>query len=145
MHGYPDWFGQSIWPKYGEPTIISRNGLLADGATYDFTYSGGAVLTSLTLYLSCVDPPVSDAIQLELDTHIILFTSNATLDLFDTLEHGGSLFRLNNYNKLTHEIEVSLIRDLPIWNNFKVTFSHDGGGGAADMTYFAEGIFYTIT
>lgn len=120
--GYPDFFGTSIWPKYGTP-INTYTGIVAvpGGAIVDvITINANGVLFSLDILLVGVSDLISSLFIVYADTGEM-----ARLDLdFDyrlTILGGAPLLLgLTYVDVLSFVRKASLSREMPFHDSFVV-------------------------
>jgi len=121
--GYPDYFGTSIWPKYG--TMLIGSGALPCNAAvlYDlFSLTGAGVFYFLRLVWD--DNALSEAglIYFIVDGEIILSTRVDELYLNGFIGSPRQLLKCTNYDAETKKGGVELGFEIPFTNSLKIQF-----------------------
>ena len=125
--GYPDFFGTSIWPKYGTPLLqlSAFEHILDGGTTTMLTITEQGVVTDIFATFSCIGG--SDYIYLEL---VVDGNSIQTIDMRagSDLVSSGSASRMMAVlydNRITGEIYAVLTKDLPFRSSVVIKVNNE--------------------
>jgi hypothetical protein len=124
--GYPDFFGTSIWPKYGTP-IYTSSGLMAIGpglATDVLTLTANGVLFCLYVFVEGVSDLLGTRIALYADGGEIARSGADIDDRYSILGGTGRVLAPIYSSRLTFVYEVSLSREVPFHNEIVLNVSN---------------------
>ena len=126
--GYPDYFGQSIWPKYGPIKNDTNNVLIAGLATTILTQiTSMGVLCFLRIQISGVFDGLSYVLKMYVDNQIIQESSAGTYGILDTSPASNMPLVCTFKDVLTLVTIVELHRDVPFGSSLKITIDTPGG------------------
>lgn len=143
-HGYPDFFGQSIWPKYGgfqniQGTVTQPFGTHANA----IAFSGNGVLSSMNLVIACLADERDHFIRVDIDgfvlnelrvnEFIVAAASNYLHDYFD----------LDFYDPLTFVACFRMRTPIPFQVSFAIDCWNTNVSGNS-VTFSAKGAYYQV-
>jgi hypothetical protein len=141
--GYPDFFGTSIWPKYG--TILVEED--------DLIVAGGAVATLFDIaiqgvisfgYILCipVPPNLLFNIMVEIDGYTYPVYGPNDYNIYGWLPGSNLPLVLSYMEGAIHEASFLIGKEVPIHNKFKVSLDNNTGGNV--HAYWNIG-YYVVT
>lgn len=141
--GYPDYFGQSIWPKYGTPTFttISQAGI-GNTETTILEITSQGVLRIAHFYGDQADENGSSFLRLYIDGTSVWYASLAQMLTIYGAPQKGMPFILTSMNYVTGIWAVVLDQDVPFRSGAKVTFRKTSGNAVSIQGYAAH---YVVT
>ncbi len=117
--GYPDYFGQSIWPKYG--TIIVATDTFTIGAMTDddvISISGMGVFYHFRVYLNCAVAMGSSQLSLRADGVTLAFVQPEVCPYYDVPFGGRSPLQLSWYEPDETYLVATLGVEVPFHDSF---------------------------
>jgi len=139
--GYPDYFGQSIWPKYG---TMFRQGVISPviipGATGDiFSLSRKAIAYGGVIECLGLNVDVFDiVVRVQIDGSLIIQrTPNNMMDYGETGE-SLSPVTLSVYNKTELRFSLQVQRDISFMTNFRIYLTNTSVANLG----FGGGLYY---
>ena len=142
--GYPDFFGTSIWPKYGTPIVTMVHGVvIASGASPDLiTITANGVLFDLRVEIVGLSDLQWTRVSLSIDG-AVMANSWAPLDPDYAVFAGEALIIAPiYYDKAAFIFKVSLKREIPFHDSFNVLIRNDS---ANNITGSVDTVHYVIT
>lgn len=141
--GYPDYFGQSIWPKYGAPiyntTPVYELGMLETKNI--LSISGNGVLYSLHSGVYADSTIVLVVVELFVDGQMIFDSSLPPTYIPAEHGSGGPVLGLSVWDKLLNYSMWDLVREVP----FRESVVYTVTGNAVPKTYaYAESVHYVV-
>jgi hypothetical protein len=143
-HGYPDNFGQSVWPKYGEPVFITGAALIPFGGSGGDTYLGNGVLVGLRIRLTSISILDTCNIVVEINGQPLIYDLASTFFSIGGDGAGKSLIECSYYDSSKLSFECFLRRELPFYNDMFIGAGNDVSDGVSDMSLYYTGVFYRI-
>ncbi len=142
-HGHPDWFGQSVWPKYGEPVDISGTFHLEDGLIHTETITGNGILYKLRLCL-IKDTDLS-LISIWLTSNDVYLAHAWTSDYWRTSGLLSPIPQLlcEQWNDDDIRAVFCIPTELPFTTSLKIN-AVCNDGGSVDCSLFYRGWYYNI-
>lgn len=141
--GYPDFFGQSIWPKYGTMIVDSDSVDTAGAAETDvLTLTGAGVWTYLLGILTPLAAGGEYTIRLYVDGGLLFILTSGSAYVCAYNEGGGSMLRVNYSDKSNDLIHVMLSKDLPFHDSIRVTVQRSAAINV-NFTYYLG--WYKVT
>lgn len=142
--GYPDYFGTSIWPKYGtcvysEASVISiaskENGVV-------WSITGSGVLFTLVIRISESIGLAASSVNLYIDNQMVC-DYDVNPDINRTSLSGGSRLIAATYvSYIEGYIELALTREVPFHDGASIDISNDGD---AAMSVGVDATHYVVT
>lgn len=143
MRDHPDWFGQSIWPKYGDPIEINETHDIPPDDSVTDLFSGSGILYSLNVHVECIEDISQDLFGIYSGTVPLVYSvvdgifmhmnatdkSNLLLPLVYWYDKTGCTFSLSR--------EIPFTSDLSLY--YKSDITH-----AADVTVYFNGWYYIV-
>lgn len=145
--GYPDWFGTSIWPKYGTPIQTTVAPVLIQPGISEtlISISSQGVLFALevTIIANVLDTGLT--IQLNVDGEAFTyFTVKQLLDGSDGYA-GPSIMKLKRFALEEGAYYMSLIKEVPFRNSFILYANNTNLPGGRTMSAGSNSIHYIVT
>jgi hypothetical protein len=130
--GYPDFFGTSIWPKYGTPIWSPEDiPVVAAGASVDvLTITGNGVLFSLKVDFNGTVFLDKSSVELWIDDSMIAEAGTRQDITYTSLGGHTGILSLTNYDALEFWAAIELGREVPFRRKIVVVVNNDS---AADL------------
>jgi len=143
-HGYPDYFGQSVWPKYGEPVSTDETFTVTAGTSedvLDLTCQG--VLYFLLIHVWTTAALYNLYVKVTIDG-TVLFSYPITYPLYT----GFFAPRIHPVVVTLYDCDdlqafLSIPCDLPFKRSLKITL--DGGLCAVDVEGMIKAMHYIVS
>ena len=133
--GYPDYFGQSIWPKYGTPlqsfwAVV----FIAPTVTQEvLRIDAQGVLTSATFYIQLLGGTTGHNFTIVIDGEIFAaVTATELLDGYDT-NNGSCYFEVTYYSVDDQYAIIRLIKDIPFRSYLALSVTNMNTAGGANI------------
>lgn len=120
--GYPDYFGQSIWPKYGTMLIESDTITTIDNSETDvfvifgvgvWTYMMGIIITTLSGGIYVIRGYIDGVLLFD------IASGNAYTCIYN--ESDGAIIKTMFSDRENDTLYISLNRDIPFHDSVRVT------------------------
>jgi len=144
--GYPDFFGTSIWPKYGTPTINTGAAIVVHGGNNDtiILITADGVLFQAAFVIVCDDLANSHYLHLYIDGVLVESEKLDQLYLFTSLGGSCGLMNVIHFDRLLYHYRFELAREIPFHDSieFKV---QNSGAAATHVTVDYKTMHYVVT
>ncbi|MCJ7639024.1 MAG: hypothetical protein MUO70_03935, partial [Euryarchaeota archaeon] len=121
--GYPDYFGTSIWPKYGTP--IRTGGLVVNvpaGLDVDvIDISANGVFFCAEIRFSTIGDYLASYVRLEIDNQLAWFWLLSNLTLPTSLGGAQELMAITYLDRLSDDLRMTLSREIPFRDRVKIS------------------------
>jgi hypothetical protein len=143
-HGHPDWFGQSVWPKYGEPSYINHVIALEPGEEESHVLTGPGVLFAVRLIFSPSSNWPGGRIEVYIDGSY--YGEVYPYAWFTALGTGQArqIFDVDLYGVDNAQSRAVLTREVPFSSSITFISKNSVGAGADTVSFYIGGIFYLI-
>lgn len=142
--GYPDYFGQSIWPKYGTPiyTLDSDHVLPSGEVGTLLSISMPGVLFSLDIGVQALEVMTLSLLTLTIDgqSFAVVGLGNPAYGLPAAAQ--SPLLYTVIYDHLEYYQRIVLAREVPFHSTVVLQCSN---GTASDMSVTTEAVHYVVT
>jgi len=126
--GYPDYFGQSIFPKYGGAKEVSGSKTVtANTENTIVEVSGKGVLYSGGLYAQGSDKCKDDRVRIYIDNVSIVTISFTALLTRGLVIVPNDIVTLTYYSDIEFKYHVSFLREVTFDEGFKITYEEKSG------------------
>ena len=142
--GYPDFFGTSIWPKYGTP-VYTNSGLIivpSLGTVNLISISGNGVLFSLDSYLTAAVDFESSDLFLIVDGAVMVRSVLDPEYLQTSLGGASPVLGLVICSGVDHVLEWMLSREVPFHDSVILRLLNASLGNITTSTYTSH---YVVT
>jgi hypothetical protein len=141
--GYPDWFGQSIWPKYGTPLILGGTITVHSGEELPvIDQDGQGVLFSLAAEVDGISDLSDCVFGLYVDTTLLDYFTLKTVGGHFNSMFTTELIEIVLYDPITFVVNMRLLREVPFQSHVKFSCNN---GSSGDLTFYAQGSYYKVT
>ena len=142
--GYPDYFGQSVWPKYGD--LIAATGgfhVHNNETTIMLAYTGQGVLSYLQIGIT--DIAMNDAVTISVEIDGDILFQQSLMGFRVDGPHSGSVSPLTcysvNMNPTFNTYELETGREMPFLHSIRVIAVT---GAAAHASYAIRSGIYCV-
>lgn len=142
--GYPDYFGQSIWPKYGTPiyTLDSDHIIPSGGAATLLSISVTGILFSIDIGVQALETFTLSLLTLAIDGQMFAVVGLGNPYFGFPAEAQSPLLYTVNYNHLEYYQRIVLAREVPFHETIVLQCSN---GTGSDMSVTTEAVHYVVT
>jgi len=141
--GFPDYFGQSIWPKYG--TMLTDDELVAGvapGATATILYvTGQGQLRNASLFINGMGNPASIYILITVDGVLVYANPLYTIMYYFGDTPSDVIAQCTLYDIVAGIYSIVINREIPFVSSFKVEILNNS---ILALTDFAEIYYYHV-
>jgi hypothetical protein len=145
-HGFPDDFGQSIWPKYGTPLYNSRTANLDPGVSADvLTISGQGLLFMLEARVDCTVHEIIHVLTLQIDSEYMVSTVLGTYLAENIPTPPYSELIMDRYCLDDFKWHFHLRREIPFQNTVILYMKNMNAVGGNSIFASVHSAHYVIT
>jgi len=144
--GYPDYFGTSIWPKYGTPVITTADDVIVHGGSTDtmLTISCSGILFLAHFYIYCDDLANSHYLYFYVDGVLVSSKKLDNLTIDSGLNGSADLLNAVYFDNMAHAWVFELAREIPFHDS--IVFKVKNAGVPADhVTVGYKTMHYVVT
>lgn len=142
--GYPDYFGQSIWPKYGTPIVTGGSSVpVAAGTTVTIVdIDSTGVLFAASILTGTVGDYASSYFSLYVDDQLFwrCFLYNAFLP--PASEGMEGVMRVTMENRVAKYVHMALSREIPFKDSVQMKVTN---GSASEIGAIPLAVHYIVT
>lgn len=142
--GYPDYFGQSIWPKYGSPLLINQSSTILSAGTHtliDISVQG--VMFGLVARVSCATILTNIQLKLTIDGQLSAESIYDDVNYQSLSPLAGELLHVTYATGDMLGAWWALSREIPFHDQFKLSLVVNPW--ASNIVVKLRGMYYVIT